>query len=289
MLSRRRFLASAVVLGLAARVSFAADTPSLIEAIRSGDIAVVRRALADGADVNQRDADDITPLMAAAHLGRPDLVQLLLDQRAEINARDAHGRTALHHLLRTESGAPAPKKKRGFGLGSLGKVGDVLKNGGVVPDARSLANRFKVDGLKSLLNTSLDFKDPAAWTRQIQSLAKERPDALSLLTGSASANPQWAALVDAAAKGDTDAVQRVIGDGGANGTLDSLRDAARIGLNAVLNATPGPDSAATIARMLMDRGADVDVIDENGETAGKRARAAGLNAVADLLQKKERK
>ena len=55
---------------------------------------LARSLLAAGADVNLAQQDGVTPLHEAAHNGRADLVQLLLDHGADPSARDGKGRTA---------------------------------------------------------------------------------------------------------------------------------------------------------------------------------------------------
>ena len=52
----------------------------------SGNIAIVRRLLQEGANINSRGSTDSTPLMMAAQHGRTDVVALLLNEGASINA-----------------------------------------------------------------------------------------------------------------------------------------------------------------------------------------------------------
>ncbi len=57
---------------------------------------VARFLISHGADVNQRDEDGLTPLMEAARKNRPDVVQVLVEAGAELDARStAYGTTAL--------------------------------------------------------------------------------------------------------------------------------------------------------------------------------------------------
>ena len=53
------------------------------------------KALADGAEVESRDANGVTPLIAAAKSGSSEIVRLLLDSGANPHAADAEGITAL--------------------------------------------------------------------------------------------------------------------------------------------------------------------------------------------------
>jgi ankyrin repeat protein len=63
----------------------------LYEATRDGDIKKVKSLIADGVDVNSRDWNGGTPLHLAVSHGGPDLVELLLDHGADINATDKYG------------------------------------------------------------------------------------------------------------------------------------------------------------------------------------------------------
>lgn len=78
------FVVGVVLLGTAQ----AADpTSTLIDAARSGDVAAVREVVqANKGVVNKADAKGLTPLMYAAAFGRADVVKLLLQQGADVNA-----------------------------------------------------------------------------------------------------------------------------------------------------------------------------------------------------------
>ena len=55
---------------------------------------LARALIAAGTDVNAVQQDGVTPLHEAAHIGRADLVQLLLEHGADAAARDGQGRNA---------------------------------------------------------------------------------------------------------------------------------------------------------------------------------------------------
>src|SRR5262245_6005484 len=73
---------------------------ALFEAIRLNDLEAVRAALGRGADVNGHSGEGDTPLMYAAVFSTAGCMQLLLDRKAEPNARDKRGGTALMRSVR---------------------------------------------------------------------------------------------------------------------------------------------------------------------------------------------
>lgn len=80
---------------------------SLSEAAFAGDIAAMKRGLASGADPNAKDPQSGSTLLAAAALmGHTEIVTLLLEHGADVNARSRDDGTALHaaaFLGRTET------------------------------------------------------------------------------------------------------------------------------------------------------------------------------------------
>jgi ankyrin repeat protein len=69
--------------------------PLLMEAARYGHVEVVDLLLDRGAKIEATDDLNQTALMAAAEYGQSDVVRLLLDRGAEVNAGYRDGRTAL--------------------------------------------------------------------------------------------------------------------------------------------------------------------------------------------------
>lgn len=103
-----------IILGVAlvafANVSFASNlnvsnknnvetvfTPTpLCAAIVKGDIETVKKFIEYGADVNQT-SDGITPLMLAARYNKVEIIQILLDKGARLEAKDERGYTAVKY------------------------------------------------------------------------------------------------------------------------------------------------------------------------------------------------
>jgi ankyrin repeat protein len=63
-------------------------TQNLIQAAERGDAALVQQLLREGADLNGRDARGRTPIMAATHANKPAIVKILIQAGADINLQD---------------------------------------------------------------------------------------------------------------------------------------------------------------------------------------------------------
>lgn len=92
-------LLAAATLGFAAAgaavvVGAAPAMPPIVQAASRGDAPGVEALLAKGADANAASSDGGTALMAAARLGRYDIVRHLLVHGAHRDQRDRQGRTA---------------------------------------------------------------------------------------------------------------------------------------------------------------------------------------------------
>ena len=72
-------------------------------AARDGRLETVKILLAAGADINQVEANDITPLITAITNNHPDVATYLIEQGADIKKVDWYGRTALFAAVETRN------------------------------------------------------------------------------------------------------------------------------------------------------------------------------------------
>ena len=75
----------------------------LLYAARDGRLDVVRMLLDAGANINERDANDIPPLITAITNNHPDVARFLIDRGADIKAVDWYGRTPLWAAVETRN------------------------------------------------------------------------------------------------------------------------------------------------------------------------------------------
>lgn len=68
---------------------------AVFNAILKNRVRMVSSLLKVGVDINARNIDGITPLMAAAEYGAVDIVKVLLSHGADVHAENMYGETAL--------------------------------------------------------------------------------------------------------------------------------------------------------------------------------------------------
>lgn len=108
---------SVIILGVAlvafANVSMAANHTSLVGnpsievshnfssplhvAVSKGDVEVVKKFIAYGANVNEKSEEDMTPLMIAARYNKAEIIKVLLENGARPSDKNEQGFTALKY------------------------------------------------------------------------------------------------------------------------------------------------------------------------------------------------
>ena len=91
---------------------------ALIEATATGNVEAIKKAIADGADVNVKAVGGGTILFIAAHEGHREVAELLIAEGADVNETNDSGQTPLDY---TKGETANLLRKHG------GKTGEELK------------------------------------------------------------------------------------------------------------------------------------------------------------------
>ena len=188
----------------------------LIQAAERGDTPTVLQLLAKGADINARDARGRTPVMAATHGNRPDTVRTLIRAGADIDIQDN-------------------RKDNPFLYAGAEGLLDILKLAIDAGASTKLTNRF---GGTALI--------PAAERGHVEVVSEllTRTD----VDVNHVNNLGWTALLEAI----------ILGDGGPRRT--------------------------EVVRLLVGAGADVNLADGDGVTPLAHARQRGYRQMAEILE-----
>ena len=231
-------------------------------AARQGDLDATRFLLASGANVNDEAEDGSSVLLVATVRGHSDLTEYLLDQGADPNAADA-GYTALHWAAGTwETEMTGP-------------------NGIVLPEDHEWSG---VAGLRAgrlaLVRSLLEHgADPNA-------LLERQPPRVGYTVFSRrplGATPFFLAAM----AGDAD-VMRVLVDAGADPLLaprdqtTPLMTAAGVRRN-LAESGVSDESALEAVKLAVELGADVNAVDDQGDTALHGAARIKADAIVQLL------
>jgi ankyrin repeat protein len=105
---KRTYTKLILLFALTAMMALSTGCASLHDAAKAGDIAQVRKMIAQGADVNAKDSRGMTPLFEASRTGHVEISKLLIKEKAKllvergtnVNTKDAFDWTLLHWAVR---------------------------------------------------------------------------------------------------------------------------------------------------------------------------------------------
>ena len=226
----------------------------LLFAARNGDAEVARRLLDGGADANDTAPDGASALVVAAHSGHRELALFLLERGANPNASGA-GYTALHAAVLT---------------GDMEVVEALLASGASANAQVTLATKVTRNGQVLMIGEHLLGATPLALAAKFT-----EPDLMRVLAEAGGdvrlpLKNGWTPLMLAAGAG--------------------WRYAVWDRRERTLHKTPAfqaqmYDEAGTLdaVRFLLDRGAVVNAVDEDGNTALHYVVDKGFDAVVELL------
>jgi len=297
------------------QASVGAKGPSSVsdiyDAAGTGDLERVKALLVANVDVNAPRADDgVTALMTASEFGHLDVVRVLLEAKAEVNAKMNNGGTALilassyghldvvKALLDAKADANAKAGNGGMALMLASEKGH-LEVVQALLDAKADVNGKANDGM-----TPLIFASQFGHLDVVQKLLAAKADV--------NFNPSkgGTALIMASQQGYEDVVKTLLAakadvntqanyDGSTALMLASQNDHIKIvrdllSANADVNAEAANGVTALIAaanqgrqdvvRLLIDTKANVNAKMSNGNTALRVAIDSGHTDVADLLR-----
>ena len=303
------------------RVVVPAQTSALQKAVKDQNWDAARAAIAAGADVNVADKGGVTPLMRVSAARQSELVDLLLQNGADVSALDKKGQSALFYALPED---PKPKKKK-FGFGNVLKLASGGLGGALGGDLRGNLGNFGSllggGGLESLLGGNLqsllsggpfNLGGKGGWSAilgsALQGDAGGKLGIGQLLSGGASnlGAGGWTNLLSSV-KGSNpkvlDAMSQINGGNSAvwgqflnsassgdaasveklmkNPELAPLLQQASAGLGAAANELPG-NASRTIIQTLLQKGATAGA-DRDGNTPATIAQARGLGDIAALF------
>ena len=71
---------------------------SLFDAVKAKNYELVKKLIDEGADVNAKNDEGETALMIASNEGDKEICELLIEKGADVNAKDNEGNTALMYV-----------------------------------------------------------------------------------------------------------------------------------------------------------------------------------------------
>lgn len=262
----------------------------LLDAVRGGDNRAVKMLLAQGAEVNIRDAEGTPLLMNAVLYADAECVRLLLDHKADPNAQNGAGATA---LLWT---AADPEKAQlllshGANVNVQSKLGrtPLLAAAGV--DGAGLTTRLLLEkgadlNVKDVLQGPPGIPTGSGGAPPVVEAAKARDgQALRMLIAkgvdvNAHGNGGTTALSEAILQGHVDNVRMLLKAGASPNVAVGAEK-----YTALILASFRGDSK--VVRMLLDSGADVNQLDAVGSTAlmwASSAEKPDVTTIQMLLQ-----
>jgi ankyrin repeat protein len=251
LVRNQRFACLAVALALSCVYLSAADDRRAADAAKQRDMASLRAALKDRADVNVPQGDGATALHWAAHWSDGEMADLLIKAGANVNARNALGVTPLS--LACTAGSPAMVEK----LLSAGADPNLALATGETP-VMTAARAGNLEVVKSLLFRGADvnaMERTRGQTAMMWAAAEGHPAIVKALIEaggdiSITSTSGYTPLLFATWKGDL-ATVRTLTDAGVN-----VNGAAVNGMTPLVMSVIG--GHLEIVDYLLDQGADIN-------------------------------
>ncbi len=274
-LKYRYGLLAAVLLGAQLAGVSAAEAPRLADAAAKQDKAALRALIRDKADVNAPQADGATALHWAVHWDDQESVDLLIRAGANVNARNEYSATPLS-LACTNGNAAIVEK-----LLAAGANPNAAAASGETPLMRC-ARTGDVAAVKSLLARKADVNardNEQGQTALMWAVAEKHPAVAQILVQAgadigARSKGGFTPLLFASRVGDVESAKIFLA-GGAN-----VNEAGPKGMTPLLLASASGQEALGI--FLLDKGADPNARDSAGVTSLHYALMKGITALNEI-------
>jgi len=253
----------------------------MIGAASDGDKKAIQALLKEGVDVNVRDWDDLTALIPAASSGHLEICKLLVKEGVDINAKDKDGITALmeasimghtkivEFLVSSgaEVDAAASSEVTALWLAASEGKAEVMK---ILLDRMADAKNTRVDGITALMTASV-----GGHLEAVKLLLENGADV------TATDKDGLTCLMNAAENGNVEVLKALVQHADDKSFLDTI---SSTGYNALTIASA--HGHANVIEFLVEAGANVGAVDENGVTALMYAAASNhVDAMRALLEK----
>ncbi len=226
--------------------ALAGSSSEWVHALEHRDLNAIQHLLLGDIDVNITSSDGKTALMFASRAGQADLVNSLLDAGAKINTKNHNGGTALMYAATLDAV----------------QISKTLLRHGASPDAQAVNGwtplmvacvKGNLQVIKLLLGSggNVNLADIYGWTPLMRAVDRKRIDVVKLLLEN---RP-----IDVNAANDQ--------------SITALHFAAAKGY-------------LSIAKLLVESGADPDMKDANGRTPAMVSKNSGFYEISRLLEKK---
>jgi ankyrin repeat protein len=248
-------------------------------------VAIVRLLLEKGVNLETPDAEGLTPLAHAILENNEHLVKLLLEKGVNLETQDADGRTPLHHAVRRNNEAIVRL------LLEKGAKIDVLRGIGAKSDLQGRIHDAIVKGnenvVRLLLVMGVDIEERHIWFRKTPLLwaCHFGQSAIAKLL-----LEEGADMKACDEQGGT-VLHWAVYDGNASlltflldtGALEVIDNVPRNEGNTPLHWAGRYDERLPLAQILVERGARLDIKNNNGQTPYEYAISEGEFKVAEYL------
>jgi ankyrin repeat protein len=246
----------------------------LVDAVRLRDTAAIRALLSARADVNARQADGVTALHWAAHWNDLETAKLLTAARANVNATDDYRVTPLSLACLNGSGAMVETLlTAGADPNQAQATGETplmraARSGDLRAVTALLAHRALVNTTESQGQTAIMWAAAEGHAAVVKALLEQGAD----VRGRSKAG--FTALLFAARAGDLDTVKVLLGAGAdvnealpRVGTPLVLASASMVATTTGMRMVVTPSGHESVAVYLLGAGADPNAVDDAGRTA----------------------